>query len=285
MIALAAGRPRRAIDVLREAVALLEAGDVGFLRAAFAALATAHAMLCEVAAAADDDRAAQTANRSLDRIFGIDVMRATASMLAARGEVSAATLHSHAAGDEARASGQHAYEALARHDVARFGTAEDVVDRLAELAAVVDGALVGCFAAHARALADDDGVALDDVSISFADLGFELYAAEASAAAATAHRRGGRKASGFAAAARARELAARCEGARTPALQDVDQPYELTAREREVAALAAHGLASRDIGARLAISTRTVDNLLGRVYSKLGLSGRDELAGYFVVDV
>ena len=77
---------------------------------------------------------------------------------------------------------------------------------------------------------------------------------------------------------RARELAQNCEDARTPALTWADQPEGLTQREREVADLAAANLASREIAERLGITTRTVDNLLGRVYAKLGVSGRQELA-------
>jgi DNA-binding CsgD family transcriptional regulator len=45
-----------------------------------------------------------------------------------------------------------------------------------------------------------------------------------------------------------------------------------------VAVLAASGLSSRDIAARLFVSTRTVDNHLQRVYVKLGVSGRRALA-------
>lgn len=100
----------------------------------------------------------------------------------------------------------------------------------------------------------------------------------ASAAAAAAHRRVGKKASALAAARRARDLAERCEGARTPALARADQPDELTTREQEVADLAASGLASKEIAGQLGIKTRTVDNLLGRVYTKLGVSGRQDLA-------
>ena len=51
----------------------------------------------------------------------------------------------------------------------------------------------------------------------------------------------------------------------------------LTAREREVATLAAHGLSSREIAARLVVSGRTVDNLLQRVYAKLGVRRRTDL--------
>ena len=50
------------------------------------------------------------------------------------------------------------------------------------------------------------------------------------------------------------------------------------AAEREVALLAAGGRSSRDIGERLGLSTRTVDTHLARVYRKLGITGRAELA-------
>ena len=69
------------------------------------------------------------------------------------------------------------------------GAAGEVVDRLEALTALVDGAFVDSVAAHARALVDDDGAALDAASQTFSSLTFDLYAAEASAAAARAHRR------------------------------------------------------------------------------------------------
>jgi len=52
----------------------------------------------------------------------------------------------------------------------------------------------------------------------------------------------------------------------------------LTGREREVAELAASGLTSAEIGRRLYLSTRTVDSHLGRVYTKLAVANRTELA-------
>jgi DNA-binding CsgD family transcriptional regulator len=51
-------------------------------------------------------------------------------------------------------------------------------------------------------------------------------------------------------------------------------PTSLTRREREVARLAAEGHSSREIGARLAISTRTVESHLGRIYAKLGVNSK-----------
>ena len=47
--------------------------------------------------------------------------------------------------------------------------------------------------------------------------------------------------------------------------------------EREIAVLAAEGQSSKDIAAKLFISLRTVDNHLQRIYSKLGVTGRDQL--------
>ncbi len=52
----------------------------------------------------------------------------------------------------------------------------------------------------------------------------------------------------------------------------------LTAREAEIAALAARGLPTADIAARLHLSTRTVETHLGRVYRKLGIDRRSRLA-------
>jgi DNA-binding CsgD family transcriptional regulator len=52
----------------------------------------------------------------------------------------------------------------------------------------------------------------------------------------------------------------------------------LTAREREIAELAATGRTSREIAAQLSLSPRTVDTHLSRIYRKLGLSSRAALA-------
>jgi DNA-binding CsgD family transcriptional regulator len=55
-------------------------------------------------------------------------------------------------------------------------------------------------------------------------------------------------------------------------------PRSLTKRETEVARLAADGLSSAEIGARLHIGERTVETHLSNAYLKLGISSRVELA-------
>ena len=52
---------------------------------------------------------------------------------------------------------------------------------------------------------------------------------------------------------------------------------ELTGQEAQVARLARDGLSNPQIGARLFISTRTVQYHLGKVFTKLGISSRTQL--------
>jgi DNA-binding NarL/FixJ family response regulator len=52
----------------------------------------------------------------------------------------------------------------------------------------------------------------------------------------------------------------------------------LTPREREVARLVAAGLANKDVAKCLGLSPNTVKNVLMRIYPKVGVSNRTELA-------
>jgi len=271
------GLSTRATRALREAAGGFDVADRGFLRPTHTYLAMATALVGDVAASEQHLQAAHNAKHSFDGMFSVDLARAHAWLVAAHGELSAAAAEAQRAADTAAENGAYGLEVLALHDVARFGHAADVVDRLEARTEIVDGALVNSVAAHARALTDGDGASLDAVSHQFSSLALDLFAMEASAAAARAHRRDGKRASAFAAQERARELGALCDFPQTPSLNWADQPEDLTAREREVADLAATNLASREIAARLGITTRTVDNLLGRVYAKLGLAGRQDL--------
>ena len=59
---------------------------------------------------------------------------------------------------------------------------------------------------------------------------------------------------------------------------------QLTAREREIAALVADGLSNRAIAARLVISQRTVDGHVERILAKLGFTSRAQVAAWAVVE-
>ncbi|HEY2741685.1 MAG TPA: AAA family ATPase [Gaiellaceae bacterium] len=84
-------------------------------------------------------------------------------------------------------------------------------------------------------------------------------------------------AEGFAERAR-RELRATGETARK---RVVETSSRLTARETQVARLARDGLSNPEIGARLFISANTVDYHLRKVFRKLGINSRMQLARVF----
>jgi DNA-binding CsgD family transcriptional regulator len=195
-------------------------------------------------------------------------------LAALRGESSAAARLVGDAVAGARAGGARHAELAALHAGVRLGAA---VQAPADLGAQVQGALAAVQLAHLAA--GQDGVALDGVAERFAALGAPLLAAEAAAQAVRVYQAAGLTGSRQAADKRATAWVRECEDARTPALAQREAPAELTRRELEIARLAASGMTSKAIAARLVVSVRTVDNVLHSVYAKLGVSGRAELAG------
>ncbi len=277
---LARGRVRRAARLFLEGVALSRALEpLGQLAWCLANLAHAHALAGEPVPAGAALAETETLAGDFAPMFATDLALARCWVAASRREISAGAGMALAAGEAALASGANAFAAMAFHDAARLGRPRPAAAALRRLADTVDGDQVALFAHHAAALAAADGAALDAAAAGFEQLGADLLAAEASAEAAAAHRGAGAMAPAAAASARAKVLAARCEGAFTPALAQVPGADILTPREREVATLAATGLSNRDVAARLFVSLRTVENHLHRAFSKLGVSSRDELSG------
>jgi DNA-binding NarL/FixJ family response regulator len=169
------------------------------------------------------------------------------------------------------------YQATALHDAARLGGVGKVANALHLLARTSSNVLVRSYAAHATALRDHDGAALDHVSAQFETIAMFLHAAEAAAEASRAHQQTGRADSARRAAARAAALAARCDAAATPALAALRAP-SLTPGEWEIVKLAATGLTNEQIANRLVVSIRTVHNHLHQAYTKLGIHRRADLS-------
>jgi DNA-binding CsgD family transcriptional regulator len=276
-VALLRGRPSTAQRWLGEAAAVAhEAGYNGQRRMALSFLVMAFAWL-------EDRPAAMTALTELDALEPWDFYRgdqefgrAWAAVM--DGDIARAREILLAAAEWAAESGNAACEARLLVDVARLGDAAAARPRLETLAMACEGLLVPAYAMFAGALTDRTPSRLNDAAQRFETIGATLLAAEATVAAAHAHQRDGRRREATALLTRAAELTRRCEGARTPGLVTSDAPVPLTIREREIATLAAERLSTREIAERLSLSARTVDNHLQRIYVKLGVSGRAQVA-------
>ncbi|MFD7610738.1 AAA family ATPase [Streptomyces sp. NPDC059828] len=196
----------------------------------------------------------------------------------ARGELTRARTVLAEAAQAAFDRGHTASEAILLTDLVRLGGAREAAARLAEIASECTGRFHRARADLAAAWATNDPEGLLSVADALETIGADLLAAEAASTAAALLKEAGQTRRASAAAVRAEALEARCEGARTPALMARQDVVRLTGREHEIALLAARGMFSKDIATELTLSVRTVDNHLQRVYAKLGLTTRRELA-------
>jgi DNA-binding CsgD family transcriptional regulator len=226
-------------------------------------------------AVADLDAEAPTPLTMLDA--ELELGRAWAAC--ARGELALARALAVGAADHAARLGQHALELHALHMAARLGGAAEVLERAGECAARVDGGLAPMRLAFVEGVARRAAGTLEEAAEGLEELGAHLWAAEAWNEAAVVRRAAGDARRAQAAAQRSHALAARCDGPATPLLRQGTDVAVLTRREREIAALAAHGLSNRDIADQLVVSLRTVENHLQRAYEKLGINRREQLAG------
>ncbi len=198
-------------------------------------------------------------------------------LAAAEGHLSGAITTAVHAADLAAASGQRAVELMALHAAARFGDQESL-QRLIDVADVIGGPLAKADSAYASGLLNHDGAAVFSAAQEFERIGACLSAADAAAQAATLFERAGNRRQALNAAATADRLANACGGLKTPALRATSQPLPLSPREREIAHLVARGLTNRDIAERLVVSVRTVEGHLYRMFLKLDVTDRDDLA-------
>ena len=215
------------------------------------------------------------------RALGTEVVRARAwyDSVCGKSDAAGESLARAAAGwaDD----GMVAPAVLGALDLFRLGHPEAAARLLDRVTLPDDWPLGACV----RQLVDAAGKApaLREAAEALHARGFTLYAAEAFAAAALATDEpdGPRTARTptlrpSRTASRALALAAECD-ARTPLLVRLGPLRALTPRERQIAGCAADGLSNRQIAQQLRLSERTVENHLGRIYGKLGVSGRGQL--------
>jgi DNA-binding CsgD family transcriptional regulator len=207
-----------------------------------------------------------------------DLLAARAWTAVAAGNLPAARQLLERAADYGEEVGDLIGATSALHGLARLGQARHVATRLAALADEVDGDLVAARVAYTNGVAARNADELNKVSSDFEDLGALLYAAEARAEAAVVLRNAGRNRDGAAAERHAARLLARCEGTATPAVRLITARVRLTPGELDTAVQAAAGRSNKQIASDMHLSIRTVESHLQRVYEKLGVSGRHELA-------
>ena len=184
------------------------------------------------------------------------------------------------AADEAARRGLALHRLLALFDRARLGYAGSTDAEAAATAAdACQGWLAPTLARSVAACAGGDAARLDDAATTLADGGYRLWAAELSARAADLWSSAGERRAATASQRSSDQERAQLPAAHTPGLARAQAVEPLTRREREVATIAATGASNSDIAERLHVSVRTVETHLHRIYGKLGITRRTELAG------
>jgi ATP/maltotriose-dependent transcriptional regulator MalT len=282
LVQSARGRPRSAVRLLRESLALAAAGGIAWR------LSWIASVLAEAAALAGDTalavEALSIARANLrPNVQGAEPLlwRAEAWTEFAQHGTTAGREEALRAATRAR-DAQHPWlEAVCCLDALHFGGGREVATRLEEVSRHLSGRLAPVYAALGRAVRLGDAEALLETAERFGSLGQLLNAAAAAHWASERFKRLGRLQEATAASTLAASWAGRCEGARAPALvaaARAEPAAALTRREREIVLLAAAGKPNREIADILTVSVRTVEGHLARSYAKLGITRRDDLA-------
>lgn len=276
-VELARGRLSAACEALQASVwAMSDSLPPGWLMLVASWLAQGEAARGNVEGAVAALTRAEAAYGPQVEVFVPELELARSWLAAASGETSIAQHRALRAVQIARGAGMRAIELTALHTALRFGDRSHHA-RIRQLAGQLNCPLGDSIAMHSRGLAEHDGALLTRAAEGFERLGALVLAGDAAAHAAREHARAGRRGSELEAATRAHWLASQCEAV-TPALRCAAGPLPLTDREWEIANLVGVGLSNRQIADRLCLSVRTVDGHLYRMFAKLGVEDRDQLA-------
>lgn len=189
------------------------------------------------------------------------------------------------ASDEALRVGYHWLHVLSRVTLVRLGVANEH-DALSARQTVeaIDAPLINAAANLTLAAVARDHERLAWLADEFLAMEANLFAVDALRAALVILEGKGPAVDRGAVSRLARRLEETTQAC--PGLVDLHLPgterrevvdFVLSEREREIAVLASAGATSKEIGTRLHLSPRTVDNNLRRVYTKLGIRKRGEL--------
>jgi DNA-binding NarL/FixJ family response regulator len=178
--------------------------------------------------------------------------------------------------------------------VGRLDEAEAVLRQLEQQAAALRHKWATPAAARCRALlllakgqSDEAAAAAEHAAAAFAELGFPLDRARALLAAGGARRRAGQRTRAADVLKSAIEILdelgaplwrEQAENELRRASPRPRRDRELTDAERRVAALVAQGQTNREVAAQLFTTIRTVEAHLTRIYRKLGIRSRTQLA-------
>ncbi|MHB8669041.1 MAG: LuxR C-terminal-related transcriptional regulator [Acidimicrobiales bacterium] len=280
------GRGKEAIDHLRAAADGLPSSDwfyqQEFVRRLF--LAQASLLAGDIVTARELCRAKEQTGAG-DQLVVWEERLVEAWLDAAEGRVSRAVSGLLQGGVAAQAFSD-ALALRAFHDAARLGHAEEALPCLEQVVGRLGNRFSGACLAHARAIVGDDADALAGSARLFAELGALLLSAEADARAAAAYRARGMHGVSMGARERSSQVLEQLGHPYSPVfdLLPGDEVDRLTRREREIALMTVSGLSNIELARSLELSLHTVHTHLTRIYRKLGVTGRDELAARLDLD-
>lgn len=154
----------------------------------------------------------------------------------------------------------------------------DVVDVIGDFPASPDGRRAEALMSLIEAVhAGGDAAALAAVADRYRAIDFRLSALQITEHAVDRATKAGNDRLRMSLATRVADDLAACDGVISWAMS-ATSVVPLTDREREIAELVAAGRSSKSVAEELYLSVRTVDNHLQRIYVKLGVSSRAELA-------
>lgn len=169
-------------------------------------------------------------------------------------------------------AGNHGLEILALAAAVRLGRNE-AAPRLREAALKCDGRFAALCTAYADAVLADDPARLVAAAQLAQDLNHDRFAFDA--AEAVVHR--AQPPEDRALLLQARRISETCRHRMRAPQESAQQEDRITARELEIASLAAKGHTNKAIAAKLHISVRTVEGHLYQIYGKLQIMERSEL--------